>query len=271
MLPGEDPVRRPQLLGVGLGPGGLGQSLHPLLVLDPLGLHGRHHVVLQAIELGHQHDPGILEHGLDQRQDVEPVVGGIRIEHLEVFHHEGRQRLVQREVVLQVDGHPDQAALVVGLVQRLDDLGVEQRPVDGNGPADVPTLRLAGLVVVDHQPPGGGAAVTRPLQHLEQHRVADREAGAQGLGLPVAQPIERLLVPVGVPPLGRLLLDDLLALGRPRCRLLIGPAILDHVRRRLHPHVPVVVEPLAPGSAGDLLELAHRQDACLRRRTCTAG
>ena len=95
---------------------------------------------------------------------------------------------------------------VVGLVQRLDDVGLEQRAVDGDGPPDVAPLGLAGLVVVDHQTPGGGAAVAGPLQHLEQHGVADREAGTQRLGLPVSQPIEGLLVPVGVPALGRLLL-----------------------------------------------------------------
>ena len=73
--------------------------------------------------------------------DVQRVDGDRRVEQLDRGQRERGQRLVEREVVLQVDGEPDQAALLVRLVEPLDHPAGQQRPVDRDGPADVPALR----------------------------------------------------------------------------------------------------------------------------------
>ena len=67
---------------------------------------------------------------------------------------------------------------------------------------------------------------------------------------------------MGVAALGRLLLDELLAASwgrwRPFC---FGLDVLDHMGWRLGPDVADVVEALAAGSAGDLLELTDLERA----------
>ena len=104
--------------------------------------------------------PGFVEDRLDHRHDVERVGRvGLAVEQVEGGEGERGQRLVEGEVGLQVDGDPHEAAPVVGLVEPLDDPGREQRPVDGDGPADVAALRGPRLVVVGEQPLHGAAPV----------------------------------------------------------------------------------------------------------------
>ena len=91
--------------------------------------------------------------------DVEGVAGRLPVEQLDRGQGERRQRLVEREVELQVDGEPDQPALVVGLGEPLDHAAGEQRAVDRDGPADVPALGGAVLVVVGQQVPHRGERV----------------------------------------------------------------------------------------------------------------
>ncbi len=105
-------------------------------------------------------------------------------------------------------------------------------------------------VVVDH----------RPVEQAHHHLVVDPEVRPQRFGLAADELVERVLRPVGVAPLGLLLLDDLLLAGG-RGGLLVVSLVLHDVRWRLDPHVAAVVESLAPGPPGDLRELPVRQDA----------
>ena len=115
----------------------------------------------------------------------------------------------------------------------------------------------SGSCAVADQPPHGAAAVAAPAQHVEQHPVRHLEARHELLGRRADQPLERVEVPVDEVVLGRLALDDLLAVAG---RLLAQADVLDHVLRRLHDHVAAVVEALAAGAAGDLVEVARREE-----------
>ena len=88
----------------------------------------------------------------------------------------GRQRLVEREVVLQVDGEPDVPALLVRLVEPLDHAAGQQRPVDLDGAVDVLALLGPVLVVVGEQVLHRLVRVARPVDDVEHHRVRDGEA-----------------------------------------------------------------------------------------------
>ena len=89
--------------------------------------------------------------------------------------------------------------------------------------------------------------------------MGDLEPRGERLRRPVHQPVERPAIPVDVA-LGRRLLHHHLLAGR-----LFGrqAPILDDVRRRLRDDEATLVEPLAPGAAGDLQEVAHAEDAGL--------
>ena len=97
--------------------GDLLEQLHPLLVLDAFGLHRGDGLALGLVGLRHQHREGIVEDRLDHTEDVERIALGFLPQQLQRLQREGRQRLIEREVLLQVDRQRERAALRVGLGQ----------------------------------------------------------------------------------------------------------------------------------------------------------
>ena len=172
-----------------------------------------------------------------------------------------RQRLVQRELVLEIEIDPHPSSELVGRVGELEQVGIDERSVDRDRTSDVLTLAASGLVVLDHQSAYRCATVARSIEEAHHHLVVDVEARRQRLGFTVHQPVERVLVPVGVPAVRRLLPDHLLALLGVGLGLLGESLVVDDVLGRLGPDVAAVVEPPSPGTPGDLLELAHAQQA----------
>ena len=69
----------------------------------------------RPVGLGHEDRPRVLEDGLDDREDVERVGLRVRVEQLHRGERERRERLVEREVVLQVAGEPQHAPVLVRL------------------------------------------------------------------------------------------------------------------------------------------------------------
>ena len=183
----------------------------------------------------------------------------LAVEVLDRVDRPQRQWLVQGELVLQVevDSHP--AAEFVGRVGKLEQPGVDQRPIDRDRPADVMTLLAARVVILDHQPAHRCAPVARSVEQAHHHLVIHVETRRQRFRGPRHELVERVLVPVGVPALGRLLLDELLALLGIGLGLLCGVLVADDVGGRLDPDVAPVVEALATGASGDLLELTHAE------------
>ena len=137
--------------------------------------------------------------------------------------------------------------------------GRPQRPQPLRRRHPVAVLEHVGAVRAGdepHQPAVPAAALGGlALQQVDQQREGGLEAALQRLRLLLLEPLEGLPVEVDVALGGRLLLDHLLA-----GLLLLGqPLVLDHVLGGLRHHVAPVVEPLAPGPARDLVEVAGRQ------------
>ncbi len=195
-------VRGVEQLGERLGVGDLLEQLHPLLVLDALGLHRGHRLAAGAELLRLEHVPRVVEGRLHDRDDVERVGLRLDVEQLDGGQRERRERLVQSEVRREVDGEPDGAAGRVRLVQALDDAAGQQRAVGGDRLLDVPHLVGARLVVVQEQAPHRHERVAGAGDDVEQHRVRDDELGPQRLGVGRDQPVEGLLAP-GDEALGR--------------------------------------------------------------------
>jgi hypothetical protein len=102
------------------------ELLHALVVVQPLGLHLRHRAALQLVELAAQDQLGVLDDRLDQRQEVEGVRLRLGVEQRDRLQQIERERLVHREVVLQVDVHA-QARALLRARNDLDDAAAEQR------------------------------------------------------------------------------------------------------------------------------------------------
>lgn len=83
------------------------QPGHAFVVLDaflfPLG----HLAVLHLVELSTKDDLGVLENGLDEGDEVEGVVGCLRVEVWKGLEEVERERLIHREVVLKIHVHPE--------------------------------------------------------------------------------------------------------------------------------------------------------------------
>ena len=98
-----------ELLGERARPGDVVERVHPVLVVHAVGLHRTDRLAPGLEALGHQDRPRVVEGGLDDADDVEGVAGCVGVEHLEHREGEGRQRLVEREPVAEVERHLERA------------------------------------------------------------------------------------------------------------------------------------------------------------------
>jgi hypothetical protein len=188
-------VRRLEQLQEGLRPGDLVEQRHPLLVLDAVGLHLPHGHPPRGVLLGHQHLARRLEHGLDDADDVEGVGLGLRVEDLEGREGEVCERLVEGEVLGQVDGEDVAAAVLVGLVEAGDGAGADERAGQPQRPARQPQLLTTGLVVLGEQPAQHRERVLGAGQDVDEHRVVHAHPRGQLLGRARDQLVEGLLAP----------------------------------------------------------------------------
>ena len=113
------PVGAQRLLeqvGEGPGPGDVVEGLHPLLVLQAVGLDRGDRLAAGLELLGQEHGARVVEGGLDDADDVERVAGGRGVEQLEGGEGEGRQRLVECEPLVEVEGDLEGALVVAPAV-----------------------------------------------------------------------------------------------------------------------------------------------------------
>ncbi len=94
---------RLELLLQRLGVGDVLELFHAFVVLDALHLHLGDGAALGIALLGAQHLPRVLERGLHHGDEVHVVGLALRVEQLEGREQEGREGLVQREVLGQVN------------------------------------------------------------------------------------------------------------------------------------------------------------------------
>ncbi len=239
------------------------ELLHPLLVLDPLRLHFGERRLFGAIDLLAQDDVGIFEHRLDQGEQIAHVGRMLRLEQRNHLDQEERERVVEREVELEVGGDHDPPIGGARVATELQDPRPAERPHQDRGVAEVPAFGPLVLVAAGHQlaerrevPPRRVVELLVPLQEVEHHAVRDPEAGLERLGGARDQPFERLLRPDDLGPPAALRRRRLL----PFLSLLRRAQPVDRLLGRLRHHGAALVEPLAAGAAGDLLEVADRQN-----------
>ena len=245
-----------------LGVGHVLQALDALVVFDAVGLHLGHGVAAGLALLGTQHLAGLLERGLDHRDNVEGVRLAFRVEQLERRKQEGGKRLVKGEVVGQVHrGEVLDGTVVVGdlLHHACVDEGGEH--LVGAG-AELELLGVGLHGVVDelvHARPGVAAL----LNLGEHHGVGDAHARRERGGHRLDELVEVLLVPANKA-LGRLLrLDAASLLGVAAC-LGEGLRALDVVLGGLGDDQAFRVEACASCAAGNLVELARAEPAHVR-------
>ena len=127
----------------------------------------------------------------------------------------------------------------------------------------MPALGWSGVGVVGQQAFHGAAPVPGTVEHLEQHGVADLEAGGQGFGRGSHETVERPLVPVDET-LGRLGFYHFAPLGRVIAGARQRPVVLAHVLGRLGDDAAGGIEAGAARPPGHLVELPGRQHPARR-------
>ena len=209
----------------------------------------RDRLAARLVLLGGQDLPRVVERRLHDGDHVQRVGGGFGVQQLEGGQREGGQRLVEREVLLEVDGQPDDPALGVRLVQPLDDAAVQQRAVDRDGPADVPQLRRArsswlsssSCRIASKALPGRAITDSSIAWVTRKREVSGSGSEAISFSKVFCAPVDEAL--------GRLLADHLAALLRVVARLGERLLVLDDVLGRLRDDEAGGVEAGPPGPA----------------------
>ena len=185
----------------------------------------------------------------------------LAIEMLDCVERPQRQRLMQRELVLQVEIHAYPTTKFVGLVRKFEQAGIDERAIDRDRLLDVLALTLARFVVVNHQLSNRSAAITATIKQAHNHLMVDLEARGQRLGFATDHLLEGALVPVRIAPIRRLFLDHLLLLFGVLSGLLELRLVHHDVLGRLGPDRAFVIETSTPGTPSNLRELTVAQDA----------
>ena len=175
--------------------GDLLQQRHPLLVLDAVGLHRGDGLPARLVGLGHEHGRRVVEDRLDDREHVQRVGLGVRIDEIERGLGERRQRLIEREVLLQRGGQLEGSAERVRDRAAAPDAGGEQLLGQRFGLRRQAPAAALILVVVLHQRAQGLDRIRGLIDDVEDDRVVHAHPRHERLGSRVAQALERLLGP----------------------------------------------------------------------------
>jgi len=193
------------------------EFLHPLVVLLALRLHAGDGLALGAVELLPEHDVGVLEDGLHEREQVERVRLALGVDARQRVEEVERERVEEREVLLQPAGGAQVRPAVALDPVQLHQPGRPQgaQPL-GRGAAvsRVEVLRpvRAGDELDEAPVPAAEPGGLR-LEQVHEQREGRLEAALQRLRLLLAEPVEGAPVPVDVALLRRLLLHHLLPGG----------------------------------------------------------
>jgi len=112
-------------IAVGLGVFQFFELFHALLIIETGHLHLRHLPALDFVELLAQDDLRVLEDGFDECQQHQGVVRRLGVEQGQGLEQVKRKRLIHREIVLQLDVHP-QITAGFGSGNELDDPAVQE-------------------------------------------------------------------------------------------------------------------------------------------------
>ena len=248
-----------KLLGQGFGIGDFLKLVHALVVAHAFGLHRGHGLRLRPALLRPQNLARVLDRGLRHRDDVERVIVRLGIEQLERRQEEGRQGLVEREIL----GHVDGKEVIPGAVFEhlvLHHAGRLERCEHLVGARVQGQLLVGALARGLDEPLQARAHVAAALHQIDHHGIGDAHARLQGFGACLDKLLEGAFVP-GHLTLRRTLELELALLFGIVARLGAHAGVLDFVIGRLHQHHALGVEARPAGATGDLVELARVEPA----------
>ena len=213
-----------------------------------------------------EHLARVVEGRLQDAEHVERVRRLRGVEQLERGERERRQRLVEREVRLQLDREADAGAAVESAALLLDHAGVAQRAVDADRPPGELALPRRRLVVVedevahDREALAGRSPARPPRAPIRLMSIAAVSC-IELVSVSGCAAIRRSKLPSPqlTNPSGAFFFTSLrLAFGS-IARLGGAAGVLDLVLGRLGDDVAGGVVPGAAGPPGDLVELAGAQ------------
>ena len=246
-------VRAVDKLAERLGVLDLLDFFHALVVFHALRLEFVEPCGARLVLLDAQNRLRVLYDAFAQRNHVERVFRAFAVQFRERIYQVERERLVHREVVLQVHVHAQvTVALGYGL-HELHDVLFHQASEKLEGAVLQLLLARCTLVAVLDERAHRLAAVGLAAQDIQEHPVVYAEARGERFGLRVDQAPVRALVEGNVAVLGRFALLELLS-GLAALRLEFQ--VLDYMFGSLRHHVSDVVESLAPCAARNLVEVA---------------
>ena len=178
-------------------------ALQAFLILDAVGLHLGHSAIACGALLCTQYLLGVLERGLDHRNEVHGIGLTFGVEQLQRGKQKRRERLVERKVLGQVDRQRvvdvrRGVSRSVGCGRHLgahDDAGVDERGEDLVGANLKLGLFFGGLQACLDEVMYAGSGIAALLDHTNHHRVRDAQAWLECFGLCLDQALKSLLVP----------------------------------------------------------------------------
>ena len=245
-----------------LGVGYVLQTFDALVILDAVSFHLSHGAAAGLTLLGAQNLAGLLECGLDHRDDIEGVRLAFRIEQLERRKQEGRKWLVEGEIVRQVDrGEVLDGTVIAGDLFHhacVDEGG--EHLVGAGAELELLGIGLHGIVnKLVHACP----SVAALLNLGKHHGVGDAHARCERGRHRLDELVEVLLVPA-YKALGRLLRLDAAGLLGVATSFGKGLRALDVVLGSLGDDQAFCVESRTSGATGDLMELTRAEPAHMR-------
>ena len=244
-----------------LRPGDLLEQLHALVVFDALGCFIAATASPRAMNCCCERTGRVVEGRLDHRDHVERIgrsdavpARRVGIEQLDRGERERRERLVEREVGLQVDGEPHDRRPPASGRAISTTPAVAQRAVDRERPAGELECRARGSWLSKTSERTFAEHVAAARDHVDEHRGGELQVRRERLRLGGDESLERALAP-GHEPGGRLLAHDSSASWgrRPPCAT---ARVLDLVFGRQHDDGARRVVAGAARPARDLVELA---------------
>ena len=241
-------------------------ALQALLILDAVGLHFGHSAIACGALLCAQYLLGVLERCLDHRDQIHGIGLTLGVEQLQRGKQERRERLIEREVLGQIDRQRivdvrRGVSRGVGRGRHLganDDAGIDERGEDFVGANLELSLFLGSLQARLDEVVYAGSGIAALLDHANHHGVRDAQARLERLGLRLDQALKGLLVP-GDKALGGLFLFNLTEFFGVVARFGHKLGVFDLVLRRLGNYHTLGVKARAAGATGNLVELAGAQ------------
>lgn len=240
----------------GFGPFDFLEFGHAVLEFDAFVFELGDEFAFQLVDLFAEDGIGVFEDGFDEGEDVEGVVGCVAIELGDGVQQIDAEGLVHREVVRQFDVEGDfgrAVALVAG--DDAEDVSFYEAAEELEGAAAVGFLFGGWFVaIVDEFAECCAAILVGACEDVEEHGVADVEAGGEFFRRGFDEAAVGFLVPVDEAVFGRFAFDEGFFAGG--CGFCGEAEVFDDVFGGLCDDGAEGIEAAASGASCDLFEVA---------------